>query len=468
MRSLFILCVSLAGMTLGCGGSDPSGPVDEPRQVVSAKATLQDGESERALAAVRPDVREALFGNVAHYRMRVRVGPGEHDVITLHRVVREDAPWRPARTSRALFMVHGDGWGFEAAFLSSVGSAVVPVDQSIAAYLAKEGVDVWGIDLRWANVPVETQDFTFMKDWTLGTHAKDVGTGLTVARGVRLATGSGGQGSMFLMGWSRGAAVAYAYMNQEAKLPRGLRQVDGFIPVDMVVTYAPADADQQALACQRYAVLKGHQQNEGWVEGGLLGQKPGLQLRGLTYLAATNPNGPSSLPPDIFGPGTGVPTNRKFAIVAAAASGVLMTEFQPLAPGYHLMAGIPDALGVPDALAFTSEPYLYEYGMRAAPYQSFNEVVETEAWACDRTKVSYDDDLAKAKVPVLYVGAAGGVGRYGVYSASLLGSTDVTVHLVQTLPDAWRALDYGHADLFLANDARERVWKPMLQWMKAH
>ncbi|QSQ27453.1 hypothetical protein JY651_22190 [Pyxidicoccus parkwayensis] len=466
MRFLFVLCVSLAGVTLGLG-SDAHAAVaaNAPSQVASLEAILQGGEAERA--AMRLDAREALFGNVAHYRLKLRVGPGEHDFVTLHRVVREDAPWRPSRSNRAVFMVHGDGWGFEAAFLSSVGSAYVPADHSIAAYLAKEGVDVWGIDLRWAGVPTQTQDFSFMANWTLETHARDVGVGLAVARALRLATGSGGNGSMHLMGWSRGAAVAYVYMNLEAQLPRGLRQVDGFIPMDMVVRYSPADADLKAHACERYAALSAARQ-AGRVEGGLLGPAPGITLQAIGQLAALLPGAPTPLlPEDVFGPGTGKPTNRKVAIVSAAATGLLMAPLKPLAPDYHLMAAQPDALGLPETLTFTNEGYLFEYAQRAAPYQSLNEVVETEAWACGQA-VPYDDFLNKVNVPVLYVGAAGGVGRYGEYSLTQLGSHDVTVLIARTLPESARARDFGHADLFLANDARERVWKPVLQWVKAH
>ena len=51
---------------------------------------------------------------------------------------------------------------------------------------------------------------------------------------------------------------------------------------------------------------------------------------------------------------------------------------------------------------------------------------------------------------------------------NLLGSKDVTVHLVQRLPDAARVADYGHADLFLASDAKTAVWAPIYQWMKSH
>ncbi len=470
MRSWFWFCASLTWLVMAQGCGEMEVPPVEATPTAVSEAPLGEfpDEAIEASPAARDVERTPLFGDVVRYRYRVRVGATEHDAISVYRVVREDAPGRPARSHRAVFMVHGDGWGFEAAFLSSVGSAHVPVDHSLAAFLAKEGVDVWGIDLRWVGVPGDTKDFSFMKGWTLGTHVRDVGTGLELARRVRAATGSA-RGSMHLLGWSRGATVGYAYVGAESQRPRGLRRVDGFIPVDMVVRYAPEDAARQAEACLRYEVLK-QARKEGRVEGGLLGAAPGFTLQLLGQLAATAPEAPSPLlPEDIFGPGTGRPTNRQATLFAAAATGSLLAPLPAITPGYHLMAGVLAPNGLPSGLAFTREGYVFEYAQRAATFQSFNEVVEGEAWACGIDDVPYDDHLADVKVPVLYVGAAGGVGRYGEYGLTLLGSRDVTSLIVRTrATEAERALDYGHADLFLADDARERVWKPLLQWVRRH
>lgn len=469
MRSWFLLCASLTWLVLapGCGGVETPEPASPVGDSGASPGTLSEGDFEKPDFAAWGAKRTPLFGDVASYRFRVRVGASEHDAITLYRVVREDAPWRPARAQRAVFMVHGDSWGFEAAFLSSVGSAHVPVDHSLAAFLAKEGVDVWGMDMRWVGVPAQTTDFSFMAGWTLGTHAQDVGVGLELARKVRAATGSA-RGSMHLLGWSRGAAVGYAYVNAESQRPRGLRRADGFIPMDMVVDYAPEDAEVQDWACQRYTALKSAKE-AGRVEGGLLGPAPGITLQLIGQLAAAAPDAPSPLlPDDVFGPGTGRPTNRQAAIVSAAATGALLAPLKPLTPGYHLMAGQLGANGLPDSLVFTREGYLFEYAQRAAPYQSFNEVVETEAWACGLEDVPYDDHLGDVTVPVLYVGAAGGVGRYGEHILEKLGSRDVSTLLIRTRPEAERALDFGHADLFLADDARQRVWEPLLRWVRRH
>ncbi|MCP3101380.1 hypothetical protein LZ198_21125 [Myxococcus sp. K15C18031901] len=469
MRQWFGIPLFLAVLSLGCASADGISTEEElkdtaTRALVSGAAELQGVAGQGSAQAV---TREPLFGDVAHYRFKLQVGPDTHDVVTVHRVVKERAPWVPARANRAVFMVHGDAWGFDAAFLSSVGSAFVPQDQSIAAYFAKEGVDVWGIDLRWVGVPAQTSFFEFMAQWNLGSHAQDVGTGLLLARALRLASGNLG-GSMQLMAWSRGVVVALAYLNSEARLPRLLRQVDGFIPMDMAVRFSPAHAQQQQWACERYTALK-LKRDAGAFEGGVLGPAPGVGLQLIGALAATAPQQPSPIfAEDIFGPGTGHPSNRKAAVIAAAATSVLFAPLPPLTPGYHHASGQLDATGLPDTLTHTTEGYLFEFAQRAVPYQSLNEVLESEEWACGATDVPFDDRLASVKVPVLYVGAGGGVGEYGLHSLSLLGSTDTTTLVVRDRPEAQRALDFGHADLFLANDARQRVWQPVLQWVRAH
>ncbi|MGE6759467.1 hypothetical protein ACQKGO_15705 [Corallococcus interemptor] len=408
--------------------------------------------------------REVLGSGLAHYSWKVRVGTGKYDAITVHRVVRESYPWVPARTRRAVFMVHGDLWGFAPAFLTNTCVTTMPEDRSLAAYLASEDVDVWGLDLRWVGVPESETNFAFMADWTIQTHVKDVGTSLALADVVRRLGGSGVKDRMFLLGWSRGATIGYAYLDAESQRPRSLRRVDGFVPMDMVLRFAPDAAKQREWACDRYAALQ-TARDQGRTEGGLLGAGAGRPVKQMGWLAARYPNTPIPESPAAL---AGV-TNRKFAVIAAGQTEFLFApfNFRGLTPDYHLAGSIPDINGTPERTAFTPEPTLFDYFQLAAPYQSLNEVVETEKQLCG-LDVPYDDHLKDVKVPVLYVGAGGGVGRYGEYSTRLLGSTDVTHLIVRTRPESQRALDFGHADLFIARDARVRVWQPILQWMRAH
>ena len=430
-------------------------------QVVEA-----EGMARSLVAAGLPGVstkREPLGGGLAHYTWKVRVGRGTYDVVTVHRVVREAFPWVPARTPRSVFMVHGDLWSFVPAFLTNTCMSTMPADQSLAAYLASNDVDVWGLDLRWVSVPEAETDFAFMADWNLGTHVQDVGTGLKLAEAVRRFSGGSHRDRMFLLGWSRGATIGYAYLDAESQRPRAQRRVDGFIPMDMVLRFAPDAAQQKGWACDRHAALRAAR-DAGRTEGGLLGPAPGTPVRLIGQLADTAPNAPSPLAP---APDPSQPTNRQFAVIAAGATAALFAPLQPLTPGYHLAAGIPDASGQPFQTAFTPEATLFDYLQLAVPYQSLNEVVETEAQLCG-LDVPYDDHLKDVKVPVLYMGAAGGVGSYGEYSVRLLGSTDVTFHIVRTRPESERARDFGHADLFLARDAKAWVWSPLLRWVQSH
>ncbi|HYO70392.1 MAG TPA: hypothetical protein VEU33_30365, partial [Archangium sp.] len=198
--------------------------------------------------------RRQLLDDIFEYTYRVKVGSGAYDSITLHRVVREGGPWSPVRTQKSMFLVHGDALGFRGAFLSSAASPAVSPDQSIAVFLAKQGVDVWGLDLRWVNVPAGTMDFSFMKGWNLGLHARDVGLGLGLARGWRAYTGNGA-GRMALLGWSRGATISYAYLNGETQQPPDKRHVSGFIPVDMAYAFAPGATQERQASCVTHGLL---------------------------------------------------------------------------------------------------------------------------------------------------------------------------------------------------------------------
>jgi hypothetical protein len=93
--------------------------------------------------------RRPLTANIVEYSFRVRVGPEAHDVIGLHRVVKELKSFVPIQTSQAILMAHGDIWGFDAAFLASLASTTIPDSQALPVFLAQHDIDIWGIDFRW-------------------------------------------------------------------------------------------------------------------------------------------------------------------------------------------------------------------------------------------------------------------------------------------------------------------------------
>jgi pimeloyl-ACP methyl ester carboxylesterase len=402
--------------------------------------------------------RRVLAPGVAEYSFRLRVGSGPYDMIGLHRVVKETAPNVPAQAAQAVFLAHGDLWGFRPAFLGEV-PLIKPIPgspaPSLPVFLAQNGVDVWGIDFRWTLVPATETNFSFMQSWGIATDAADLGTAINAARFAR-AAGGNGFGQVTLLGWSRGGQIGYAYLNSETRVPARLRQVKNFIPADI---YLKTDVAQfKSFACTR------QQGEEATIAGGTYANSTGSLISTLGSLAIADPNGSSIL----NGPPFNLPgfTNREAGLLVGEATYSLQGGLEPT-PFYHMTGGNFDAAtGKPTGLLYTADKRLFELERGASPFQPYREQAEADASTCEQTDVPFDDHLADITVPVFYVGAGGGFGDSGLYTTTLLGSTDVTSNIVSL--NAQRAFDFGHADLFQGINAQSLVWQPILTWLQAH
>jgi hypothetical protein len=97
------------------------------------------------------------------------------------------------------------------------------------------------------------------------------------------------------------------------------------------------------------------------------------------------------------------------------------------------------------------------------PYTPYYAGYEGNASRCesDDYPVTLDDHLADVAVPILYIARQ----DTGLYTTTRTASTDVTPLVVN--PTMSPAL-YGHADFFLANEAASVIWRPILDWIRAH
>jgi len=398
--------------------------------------------------------RTALPGGLAEYNAVVRVGSGEFDKIGLHRVVREVGPWLPARASKGLFFVHGSASTFNTVLLPGVVSSDFPATQGLAYFLAKAGIDVWGIDLRWTFVPLETTDFSFMRDWNIGTHVSDTRLAAKVARIVRGLTGSGFD-RLFFSGHSLGTEIIYAFADADTQRPRAERDVKGLIPIEM--SYKLTSPETQSLrdqAAVRYQIYKQLYDSGTYVFSN-------AAAIGVLQLALAAPDDPSPVLPGL--------TNRQTALFLLCDT--YLTSQPPLAPytpWYHYTAGTLDANGLPNGLRFGDADSLFRLGLSFPPYQLMSEGYEIDALLSDAVDSPYDDHLGEITVPVFYVGAAGGFGEPALETLSLLGSTDKTSLIVRLLPPGQEAFDYGHLDALFGSNAPDLVWKPILAWLRAH
>ncbi len=388
-----------------------------------------------------------IVGDVYESLFTVRTGPGEHDMIRLHHVAREKKG-KPVPTRAAVMLLHGDAWGFDAAFMRGSSSP-----DSLPAYLAASGVDVWGVDLAWTLVPDDTNNYEFMAGWGLQHDVDDLSRALAFARKVRAATGSGDR-ALTLAAWSRGGWIGYSLLNQETQKPRSQRQVGSFVSMDNF--FKTNDAHARTEHCSLAA------ENDGY----LAAKDFAYDFRGtedIGYLAETDPTGPS--------PYWGPPYTNLGATLSYAAAG-FQGGTHPFTPWYHFASGAftgGDTTRDPVGLRFTDVHAWDDFVMGIGNFEPVRLQAETQHITCDDGSTNrFDGHLGDIRVPILYVGAAGGFGTYGMYSMNQTGSRDRETIIVRTRPIGREKQDFGHVDLFYARDAKRYSWQRIAHWVHEH
>lgn len=384
-------------------------------------------------------VRDRVGGGLIEDTFTLQVGAGPHDRFRLHHIAR--AGERRA-AKRAVFLVHGDVWGFDAVFAHQRARGR---SAGVAGFLANRGVDVWGIDQRWTLVSEAVQNTDFMHGWGFATEVSDLRVATTVARSVRTAAGAR-RPTMGMVGWSRGGQLAYAYAGAESQLPTRDRNVDALVPVDAAMRYAPAEEVFRRGLCESYRSLRqAHNASEDAID--------------FTDLAAIGRD--ALVEPDAAAePGL---TNRQLAdLVGSSVNGVFNASFHFVAPTTL------DADGLPLGLRYTSDRVWFDLLSRAAPKESIGNFQDGAAINCGKIGVPFADHLSDIGVPVLYLAAAGGFGETGLHTLTLLESNDVTTLIVHLQPSGHEAFDFGHVDLWTARNAPALAWAPLLAWVRHH
>lgn len=382
--------------------------------------------------------REHVTGDIYHYEVVVPVGAGPNAALRIHRVVREVAPFVPRKTRRAVMALHGDFSTFVTNFVPILGDPASPV-AGLAPDLAARGIDVWGVDRRWTLATDDVSDFATMG---VAQEIEDVRAALAVARAMR------GGDRLALVGFSHGAQLAYAYAGAEGVSPAAQRHVDALVPIDYYGAYGPEDEEVRQLTCELAA------QEYQLVADGAVDADAGFVIA-IGTLARSAPDGPSPLFAGM--------TNRE-ALLLFVGQTYLGAAF---APFYHLGAPILDgeaAVG----LAASSEAAMSAWLAGGTPHQAMRETADLDQLLCGEGAMPVTAPLSAIRVPVYYLGAAGGIGENGRHATTRVASTDVTVNMVRRDQAVDRARDFGHADLLFAEDARVRAWAPLASWLLHH
>jgi hypothetical protein len=140
----------------------------------------------------------------------------------------------------------------------------------------------------------------------------------------------------------------------------------------------------------------------------------------------------------------------------------------PPAPFWHFTGGNQPASVVPATELLFTDANRWLRPIPNAPGPSFMPLLagyEINACMCDEADVSFDDHFSEISLPIFYLGAEGGCGM-GVHTNTVTASTEINTHIVSKTPERFN--DFGHADLFYADEAAEEVWEPLRQWLLNH
>jgi len=401
--------------------------------------------------------REQVGSDIAHYQFEVRLGEGEFDVVRIHRVVKENRPYRPRRTKGEVFMIHGASQDFDDIFFTAGAVNNITPQTSSPVYLASRGIDVWGIDLGWTLVPVETTDFTFMKDWGVEKDVDHTLAAMSLARLIRGLTGQG-FGKLNLLGFSYGSFVTYAAAGRETQQQQWMRNIKGIIPADGTMKIEPTEENEPFIntACNDAQSFLDSINVDKY-------QNIGTGSVFIGNLAVEQPDQMSPIFPGFY--------NKDVPIFIGANTYLLGP---PQAPYWHFVAGNGATSTTPSTGLEHTDPMRWIEIMRslAAPYMPYKTFYDAASCVCDKTEVSIDDYLEQISVPIFYLGAGGGMGTYGIYTTTArTASTDASHHIVSILEhpcEENRYLDFGHADLWMADNAPKEVWEPLRQWLLGH
>lgn len=405
--------------------------------VAASPPTFAEAEQVASVGSPFAVVREHVTADIYHYQFDIRVGSTPNARVRIHRVVREIAPWRPRRTSHAVMLLHGDFANFVTNFVPTRGHPASSAS-GLAPYLVARGIDTWGVDRRWT-LPGADGDISDLGEMGVSQELGDISVALAFARATRGLT-DGDAGRIVLGGFSHGAQLAYAYAAADG------RHVSALAALDIYYDIAPEDADLRALACAnasagRDALAQGvtDSSNSLFITAG--------------ELARSTPDEISPLFPSY--------TNRGVLLTLAG----LTWWLAPYTPVYHLSAPLLDAEGNVSELHESSEDVVSAWFASAPPHQSMRETVELDEIWCG---TSPRPSLANIRVPLFYLGAAGGFGDHGLYSTTQVSSSDVTTLVVRRFGPERVAEDFGHGDLLFAADAPTLAWKPLATWLLRH
>ena len=339
---------------------------------------------------------------------RAGVAPGgSYDQIQVHRY------HKPGKSSAVLLYLPGTNQNGEIALTDE--------DHNLWVYLANRGVDVYTLDYRTHAIPSEgVVDPAFARHWTLDRFVEDA------ELAAELARKTSSRQKLFVAGFSRGVTYAYALVSRSAQSSiAGLIALDGSFKQYREQPWQGYEGALKALT------------DSGRYISDLAGRR-GWENRHQLMMQTYSDSSAAALDP-------------KYATI-----GEQLTETLYNAWGPGVLANPKDGVSRVEVLALLLDGY--------DRYFPTIQGLQGRALAAQNNdpRTTVDDTWGSFEIPIIYFGSSGMNAEFllsGIYSASHSGSGKVSIHVLE---------DYGHLDVLVGEQAREEVYDPIHNWIRAN
>jgi hypothetical protein len=365
-----------------------------------------------------------VSGNVAKYSIKVKVGPGKYDNVTLTNYVQEKSPWHTKADKNLVIL---PGHALTEKFYSDM-----------AIYYAWQGYSTYILDRRETNLPVDETDFSYMKNWTFDEYLKDTYEGINASRShTSLLSDKPAESiEVTAIGHSHGALILTAYEASEYDdLSAG--SVDRVVPVDIIIAYNPKNSELIQDQAKEFNAISESIESGVYTDNGMAG------MMYIAYMASTEPDAGSYFQSEL--------TNRQF--FRLMASQTYRFSRYPYTPDYHYWSGNANSLD------YVDENHLLYLTLTGGtvPYTP-NNLDQYMAGLMGNVE-GYEINSSRIDSPLLYVGLGGGFGDYGSWwYENEVGKTNSRVTSIN-----WN--DQGHGSLLIDRNS-PALWELIDNWVK--
>ncbi|PAV11946.1 hypothetical protein ASJ81_08300 [Methanosarcina spelaei] len=364
-----------------------------------------------------------IRGDVAEYKLKINVGPGEYDYIVLTNYVKEKSPWSIVQSKNLIIL---PGQALTESFYSDM-----------AIYYAQQGYSTYILDRRETNIPMDETNFSYMENWTIDSYLSDTYNGIAVSRvhTAFLSDKAVEDIEVTAIGHSHGALILTAY-GASTYNDLVLGSVNKMVPVDIIIKYEPKHSELIRSQAQEFDTISRCLENRTYNSSNM------ATMIHIANLALTDPDRESIFQPDL--------TNKQ--LFRLMATQTYAFNAYPYTPNYHYWSGDLDGL------YYVDEDRLLNLTLTGGAVPYAPKYLDLYMAGLMGNVEGYEIDFSRISSPLLYIGLGGGFSDYGSWwYKNEVGKINDKVTYI-----GWK--NQGHGSIALDYNSHE-LWAIIHNWI---